>query len=422
MGKGAGGGGSQTTTMNPWGGSIPSLKRGLTLNARLLDNRQLAPDAYGGPRVAGFRPEQMEGFRSLMGESRQLGAAGGLNDQSLGAVSGMLGAGNAGMTQQAGAQGLNAVMGDFQSGGDAPDVSLGGVQQGAGGAFGFMNHQLGRTAGDAQGDQAAIQRGGVGALGFINNALDGAQDRTYRDLDQVRQNVLGSVIPQVSSMFSDTGGLDSSAAMDTIGRAAGEAIAPIEYGAYNDAMNRNNANINNALGFSSGVYGDAMNRNIGNLNTAMGLSSGVMEGNVARDFAGQQNMLGRGMDAAGMGNDAVTRGLSLAPGVAGMQFLPGQMMQQVGGMQQGQRQNEINARMDQYNQNASRPYDNLARYMAISQGTAGLGGTSTQPYNGPSQGQQAIGGAMSGAASGAMIGGPYGALAGGGLGLLGAFL
>lgn len=61
---------------------------------------------------------------------------------------------------------------------------------------------------------------------------------TYRDMDTLKQNVLGDVIPAVSSRFSSSGMLDSSMAADTIARSAASAIAPIEYGAWENQQNR----------------------------------------------------------------------------------------------------------------------------------------------------------------------------------------
>ena len=60
----------------------------------------------------------------------------------------------------------------------------------------------------------------------------------FGGLDQVKQNALGSIMPGAMSRFSGAGMLDSTLAADAAGRAATEAIAPIEYGAWNDAQNR----------------------------------------------------------------------------------------------------------------------------------------------------------------------------------------
>jgi len=74
------------------------------------------------------------------------------------------------------------------------------------------------------------------ASGFLGNMMDpGYQSQ---QLDQVKQNALGSAIPSAVSMFSGSGMTNSSQAMDTVGRAATEAVAPYEYNAFNMAQDR----------------------------------------------------------------------------------------------------------------------------------------------------------------------------------------
>lgn len=63
-------------------------------------------------------------------------------------------------------------------------------------------------------------------------------DYTSAQLDQVKENALSSAVPAATAMFSGSGMLNSSQAMDTVGRAAAEAVAPIEYGAHQAAQSR----------------------------------------------------------------------------------------------------------------------------------------------------------------------------------------
>lgn len=58
------------------------------------------------------------------------------------------------------------------------------------------------------------------------------------NLAAVKQNALGSAIPAAASMFSGSGLTNSSVAMDGVGRAAMDAVAPYEYQAYDSAQNR----------------------------------------------------------------------------------------------------------------------------------------------------------------------------------------
>lgn len=62
-------------------------------------------------------------------------------------------------------------------------------------------------------------------------------DNMYRDFDTIRGMVADDVKSQLGSTFSG-GAVNSSLAQDTYTRALGEALAGVEYGAYNDAQNR----------------------------------------------------------------------------------------------------------------------------------------------------------------------------------------
>ena len=55
------------------------------------------------------------------------------------------------------------------------------------------------------------------------------------NLAAVKQNALGSAIPAAASMFSGSGMINSSTAMDGVGRAAMDAVAPYEYQARHGA-------------------------------------------------------------------------------------------------------------------------------------------------------------------------------------------
>lgn len=88
-------------------------------------------------------------------------------------------------------------------------------------------------------------------------------DNIYAGLDQVKQNVLADVIPAVSSRFANSGMLDSSMAADTISRAAASAVAPIEYGAFDNAQNRRLSALGMAPQLAANSYLDAQMMNMG---------------------------------------------------------------------------------------------------------------------------------------------------------------
>lgn len=85
-----------------------------------------------------------------------------------------------------------------------------------------------RTAGDT-----SLIDGASGALSAMMNPS------AYGErLDAVKDNALGSAIPQAVAMFSGSGMANSGQAMDYVGRAATEAVAPYDYAAHNMAEDR----------------------------------------------------------------------------------------------------------------------------------------------------------------------------------------
>jgi hypothetical protein len=183
----------------------------------------------------------------------------------------------------------------------------------------------------------------------------------YRDLGRVKKEALGSAIPAAMSMFSGNGMTDSSAAMDTVGRAATEAVAPIDYAAWQGAQDRR----------LSAVGQDNSTRL-----QAFGL--------------GQQGQLG----AAGM-----------APGLTAASYLPAQMMAQFGSGRDAHNQAGIEAAMAKYYEGQNKTRDNFTGYADIISRIAGQGGTTSA--TGPS-GQPSGAAKVAGAGLGGL--GAYGAL------------
>ena len=113
------------------------------------------------------------------------------------------------------------------------------------GQFGIEPYQGNRVAGfgdtsqmsqDMMMSQAQGPQLTGDASGFLRNMMN--PDYQSGRLEQVKQNALGSAVPAAVSMFSGSGMTNSSQAMDTVGRAATDAVAPYEYGAFENAQNR----------------------------------------------------------------------------------------------------------------------------------------------------------------------------------------
>jgi len=128
----------------------------------------------------------------------------------------------------------------------------------------------------------------------------------YRDLDAVRSNALGAAMPAAMAQFDMSGMGNSSLMADAAGRAAAEAIAPIEYGAWNEAQNR-------------GLRATALAPSIGQ----MGMLGPGMMGQVG---AARDARLMANSPAAGQLRDLTGYGglLSQLGGLGGSQQVPGE--------------------------------------------------------------------------------------------------
>jgi len=74
------------------------------------------------------------------------------------------------------------------------------------------------------------------AQGYLTNAMD--PNWQSSQLDAVKNRALGSAIPAATATFSGSGMMNSTPAIEGVTSAAVDAVAPYEYGAYNQAQGR----------------------------------------------------------------------------------------------------------------------------------------------------------------------------------------
>lgn len=192
----------------------------------------------------------------------------------------------------------------------------------------------------------------AGARGVFDDMT--SMDQTYRDFDRIKGTVADDVLANTAGLFSG-GGLESGLAQDTMGRAMGDALAQVEYGAYNDAQQRRLQ----AMGFAPELAG------LGGMAT--------LYGEQARRRQAQDSLV-------------------------------------AGGMRDQRRQAVLQGRMDQNREANAAQGAGLERYADILNMAQGGGRSQTGPnpnYVNP------VGGALGGAATGI---GTYGALLGSGVG------
>jgi len=144
---------------------------------------------------------------------------------------------------------------------------------------------------------------------------------------------------------------------------------------------------------------------------------------LAQDYARRQQQL-QGIAEGGL--QRAGQWAQLMPKLDEARLAPAQGLANLGQFYQERDQKAIDDQIKLYNAQQARPWEQLARYNAISGGAGALGGTmagtQTTPINQPSTLQKLFGGAAAGAGIGGSFGGPagagVGALGGGLLGLL----
>jgi hypothetical protein len=128
----------------------------------------------------------------------------------------------------------------------------------------------------------------------------------YRDLDTVKANALGDIMPAAMSRFSGAGMLDSTLAADAAGRAATQAIAPIEYGAWDAAQNRRVNALGMAPQLASNSYLDS---------SMMGQAGAGLDQYNQRVL---DSAIGNYYEEANRPYDNIQRAVSLGLGLGGM--------------------------------------------------------------------------------------------------------
>jgi hypothetical protein len=146
----------------------------------------------------------------------------------------------------------------------------------------------------------------------------------------------------------------------------------------------------------------------------------------ATDVGAETARYGTDIGAAGQrygqNINAELAAFGLAPSLQQQQLIPGVTGEQVGELEQQQRQAEINAEVARYNYNQWAPFMTSAQIMSMIQGLPGTSVTSTGNVPTTPMSQQITGGALSGAAAGAALGSVVpgiGTLAGAGIGAVG---
>lgn len=352
-----GGGGSNTTTTkaDPWKPAQPDLQGLLPMGREMFDSGRFSTTPWAGPTVAGASDATRQANGMIMGMPRDLTAGG------MASMSGLA----QGQTPYARLMGSTPALASLGRGNEMLSQLQGG------------NRTL-----------AAMGRGDPRLAGMTSG------DQIYRDLDGVKKEALGSAIPAAVSQFAGNGMTDSSAAMDTVGRAATQAVAPIDYQAWQTAQDRSLA----AVGQDNATRMAAIGQNDA---TRMG----------AQSQEAQQRMQALGQDfqqqlgAYGLRQGGQLGAAGLLPELQRSGYLPAMMMGQVGAQNDQRSQARLDGQIQNYYDTQNQDLNNLLGYTNFVQGIAGQGSTQSQTAPGGASGASRVLGAGLGGL------GAYGALA-----------
>jgi hypothetical protein len=390
MGKGGGGGGSQTvnTQVEPPAYAKPFLEFGLAEAKEQYMGDM--PGYYPGSTVVGFAPESqlalnMVRDRALAGSPLISGAQNTIGNFA--GSGGGLGAG-ADVFRRAALGGL---------GNEALPFARGV----AGGAN--LGEAIDMTRATARGD---FLSGSPGLQGAIDRALDPVQDR-------------------IQSQFARAGRMGSGANQEVLTRGLSDAASNIAYQDYSRERQNQLAAQQNLAGLQAQQFGTQLS----GLNALGALSgqdlarrmSGASALSAADQARMQRQLAGLGGQASTSAQDLARRmqGAQLAPQFADLDYQGAERLAAVGGAREQQAQAELQDSVNRYNFDQNVDAQKLRDYMALIGGGT-VGSQSSQPvFRNPLA--SGLGGALGGAQLGSMAGfNPmYGAIGGGLLSLLG---
>lgn len=339
---------SQSTTQNPYGPSQEHLN-GILGDAQRLFNENVGGVVYGGPRVAGFggtTTDAISRIKQSAAEGPSSEVRGGLNY-----ASGILS--NGGMTQgERGAlDGMRGLLGDYRTDPTA---------QGIASAPGSVETNL---DGVARGDYLG------GANPFLDALINQSAD---------------TAATNVASRFSGAGRYGSGAFSRAIADATGRIATQTRFDDYNNERQRQ---AQTAQLIDASRMGRA------------GLSLQQQQ----QDFSNRSGALGNVLQGE-QGARSQTQGLLGQLGaLEALRDAPSQRLLAVGQMEDAQRQEEIDAARQQFDETQRAPWERLGLYQSAVMPIAGAGqstsGTSmgTQQQAQASGLQQGVGGALASA-------------------------
>lgn len=208
--------------------------------------------------------------------------------------------------------------------------------------------------------------------------------------------------------FANTSGNPQLEAM--VQRAIGQSNAGVNsgfagtgrYGSGAHAAAMNDAAGNIATRMYGQAYDQDMNRNLEAWNANMNREYGAWDANRGREYGAWDAGQNRALSAWNTERDNQIKGMMFAPQLAQADYQDIASLSEVGTARENYAQELLNADIDKYNYEASRPSTALQNYANLIQGNYGMSGSSTS--SGSAGRGNPLGGVVSGGALGAGLG------------------
>ncbi len=319
-----------TTKAEPWKAARPSLEQLLGYGQDLYNKGGFSPTPYGGPRAAEQSEATTGAYNSIVGRGPQSPSIWRTQSQLGGMIDG--------------------------------NRTLNGMSQNNPMLVEMMRRNPGLAAMMNGNEGLESMAEGDPRLARMTSGKD-----IYQDLGQVKQNALGSAVPAAMSMFTGNGMTDSSAAMDTVGRAATEAVAPIDYNAWQTAQDRALA----ATGQDNATRLAAYGQNDQSKLQAFGQDAATRLGAIGQN---DQTRL----QAAGLNQQGQLGAAAMMPGMQAASYLPAQMMAGAGAGRDAYNQQGIANLMQKWYEQQGQQAGNLQGYSGLVNQIAGQGGNTAE--------------------------------------------
>lgn len=371
MGKGGGGGGSQTvnTQVQPPDYAMPYLEYGLAEAKRQFESGM--PGYFPGSTVVGFAPESQMALNMV----RKRALAGSpLIDQAQRTV------GN--FARTGGGRGAGAGVFSRAARGGFSNEALPFARELAGGVD--LGEAIDMTRATARGD---FLGGSPGLQGAIDRALDPVQDR-------------------ISSQFARAGRLGSGANQEVLTKGLTDAAADISYRDYSRERQNQLAAQQNLAALQGQQFQSQM--------AGTGALAGLSSEDISRRLSGAQAL--NQADLARMQRQIGAA--QMAPSMAELDYRDAERLAKVGSAREAQAQAELQDQINRFNFDQNIDAEKLRNYMALVGGGT-VGSNQIEPvFRNPLAG--GLGGALGGAQLGASLGfNPlFGAIGGGLLGMM----